>query len=104
MVDKLEIGDSVTVCGSVSNGTINLEKLRILALVSRYSRPPNPICDCGKRTHSSGKNSYYRCKSCSKKYDRPEKVEVSSDLELKWYEPPASSRRHLSTPISLINY
>jgi len=104
MVDKLEIGDSVIVCGSVSNGTINLEKLRILALVSRYSKPPNPICDCGKRTHSSGKNSHYRCKLCSKKYDRPEKVKISSDLELKWYEPPASSRRHLSTPISLINY
>ena len=104
MVDKLEIGDSVIVCGSVNNGTINLEKLRILNLVSRYLKPPNPICDCGKRTHSSGKNSYYRCKSCSKKYERPEKVKISSDLKLKWYEPPASSRRHLSTPVSLMNY
>ena len=92
------------ICGSVNNGTINLEKLRILALVPRLSKPANPICDCGQRTHSSGKGSYYRCKSCSNKYDRPKMVEVSSGLELKWYEPPASSRRHLSTPISLMKY
>ena len=104
IIDKLEIGDSLIICGSVNNGTINLEKLRILALVPRLSKPANPICDCGQRTHSSGKGSYYRCKSCSNKYDRPKMVEVSSGLELKWYEPPASSRRHLSTPISLMKY
>ena len=104
VVDKLEIGDSLIVCGSVNNKTINLEKMKILELVPRFLKPANPICDCGQRTHSSGKDSYYRCKSCSNKYDRPKKVEVSSDLELKWYEPPASSRRHLSTPISLMHY
>ena len=104
IVDKLEIGDSLIICGSVNNRTINLEKLRILTLVPRFSKPANPICDCGQRTHSSGKDSYYRCKSCSNKYDRPKMVEVSSGLELKWYEPPASSRRHLSTPLSLMNY
>jgi len=104
IVDKLEIGDSLIICGSVNNGTINLEKLSILELVPRFLKPANPLCECGQRTHSSGKDSYYRCKSCSKKYDRPEKIEVSSDLELKWYEPPTSSRRHLSTPISLMYY
>ena len=104
IVDKLEIGDSLIICGSVNNGTINLEKLSILKLVPRFLKPANPLCECGQRTHSSGKDSYYRCKSCSKKYDRPEKIEVSSDLELKWYEPPTSSRRHLSTPISLMYY
>ena len=104
IVDKLEIGDLLIICGSVNNGTINLEKLRILELVPRFLKPANPICVCGQRTHSSGKESYYRCKSCSKKYDRPEKVIASSGLELKWYEPPASSRRHLSTPISLMHY
>jgi|TARA_B110000263_G_scaffold16739_1_gene13405 tRNA(Ile2)-agmatinylcytidine synthase len=104
IIDKLEIGDYLVICGSVNNGTINLEKLRILDLVPRFLKPANPFCDCGQRTHSSGKNSYYRCKSCSKRYDRPDKVEISSDLELKWYEPPASSRRHLSTPISLMHY
>ena len=98
------IGDLLIICGSVNNGTINLEKLRILSLVPRFLKPANPICVCGQRTHSSGKESYYRCKSCSKKYDRPEKVVASSGLELKWYEPPASSRRHLSTPISLMHY
>ena len=83
IVDKLEIGDLLIICGSVNNGTINLEKLRILELVPRFLKPENPICVCGQRTHSSGKESYYRCKSCSKKYDRPEKVVASSGLELK---------------------
>jgi len=101
-IDKLEVGDSLIVCGSVKNKTINLEKIRILDLVPRFSKPSNPICECGKRTHSSGKNSYYRCKDCGKKYERPDMIEIVSDLELRWYEPPASSRRHLSTPVSLM--
>ena len=92
----------MVVCGSVNNGTLNLEKIKITELVTRFSKPPNPMCDCGKRTHSSGKNSYYRCKKCGEKYDRPELIEGDTKLELKWYEPPASARRHLTTPISLM--
>ncbi len=101
-IDRLKIGDKLIVCGSVNSGTLNLEKIKIIDLVTRYSKPPNPICDCGKRTHSSGKNSYYRCKKCGKKYSRPAMIECKSELELGWYEPPASSRRHLSTPVSLM--
>ena len=102
VIDKLVIGDKLIICGSVNNGTLNLEKIRILELVTRYSKPPNPMCECGKRTHSSGKNSYYRCKACGKKYSRPEMIAFESELELGWYEPPASSRRHLSTPASMM--
>ena len=102
VIDKLVRGDSLIICGSFKNKTINLEKIKIRSLVPRLSKPSNPLCECGKRTHSSGKNSYYRCKSCGKKYERPNMVEIKSDLELKWYEPPATSRRHLSTPVSLI--
>ena len=102
IIDKLEIGDSLIICGSVKNKTINLEKIRILDLAPRFSKPSNPLCECGKRTHSSGKNSYYRCKACGKKHERPDMIEIASDLQLQWYEPPASSRRHLSTPVSLM--
>jgi len=101
-VDKLEVGDEITICGSISEGTINIEKFKILNLVSRYSKPSNPLCICGKRTHSSGKNLKYRCKSCGKKYDRPKLITSSSNLDLAWFEPPASSRRHLTKPIDLM--
>ena len=102
IIDKLEIGDEITVCGSVNEETINIEKLKITSLVPRYSKPPNPICICGKRTHSSGKNSKYRCNSCGKKYERPSLINEPPNLELGWFEPPASSRRHLTKPIQLM--
>ena len=102
IVDKLVIGDEITVCGSVNEQTINIEKIKIISLESRYSKPPNPICICGKRTHSSGKNSKYRCNSCGEKYDRPSLINESPNLELDWFEPPASSRRHLTKPIKLM--
>ncbi|SVD56380.1 uncharacterized protein METZ01_LOCUS409234, partial [marine metagenome] len=99
---ELDVGDSLIICGSVKNKTVNLEKIKIVELVPRFSKPSNPVCKCGKRTHSSGKDSYYRCNDCGEKYDRPPPIEIRSGLELKWYEPPASARRHLSTPISLM--
>ena len=101
-IDSLEVGDSLIICGSFKKDTLNLEKIRIIDLVKRFSKPANPMCDCGRRTHSSGKDMHYRCTVCGKKYDRPGMVEVAPDLEIGWYEPPASARRHLTTPISLM--
>ena len=103
IVDELEPSDSIIVCGSFKNNTINIEKMKIEALATRYKKPKNPICECGKSTHSVGKNSYYRCKKCGKKYDRPEMIKFNSDITLGWYGPPPSSSRHLSTPVSLTN-
>jgi len=102
VVDNLVVGDSLIVCGSFKKNAINLEKIKILKLAKRFAKSPNPMCVCGQRTHSSGKDSYYRCNACGEKYDRPPLIEIKSSLELKWYEPPASARRHLSTPISLM--
>ena len=101
-IDSLEVGDILIICGSFKNDTINLEKIRILELAKRFSKSANPVCDCGRRTHSSGKGMRYRCKTCGKKYDRPEMIEATPDLEIGWYEPPASARRHLTTPVSLM--
>jgi len=102
VVDKLEIGDSLIVCGSVSKADINLEKMRVLSLAKRFSKASNPLCICGNRTHSIGKGLDYKCNNCGKKYSRPPLIEVESNLNIGWYEPPASSRRHLTTPISLM--
>ena len=102
VVDNLEIGDSLIVCGSFKKKAINLEKMKIIKLATRFSKPPNPMCVCGQRTHSSGKDMRYRCKECGKKYDRPDPIEVSPTLGTDWYEPPASARRHLTTPASLM--
>ena len=101
-IDSLEVGDILIICGSFKKDTINLEKIRLLELAKRFSKSANPVCDCGRRTHSSGKGMHYRCKVCGKKYDRPEMIEITPDLEIGWYEPPASARRHLTTPISLM--
>ncbi|MDP6574980.1 MAG: tRNA(Ile)(2)-agmatinylcytidine synthase [Candidatus Peribacteraceae bacterium] len=101
-IDSLEVGDILIICGSFKKDTINLEKIRLLELTKRFSKSANPVCDCGRRTHSSGKGMHYRCKVCGKKYDRPEMIEITPDLEIGWYEPPASARRHLTTPISLM--
>ena len=102
VIDSLEVGDTLIICGSFKKDAINLEKIRLLELTKRFSKSANPVCDCGRRTHSSGKGMHYRCKVCGKKYDRPEMLEVTPDLEIGWYEPPASARRHLTTPISLM--
>ena len=101
-IDSLEVGDILIICGSFKKDTINLEKIRLLELTKRFSKSANPVCDCGRRTHSSGKGMHYRCKVCGKKYDRPEMIEITPNLEIGWYEPPASARRHLTTPISLM--
>jgi tRNA(Ile2)-agmatinylcytidine synthase len=102
VIDRLEVGDSLIICGSFKKDTINLEKIRIQKLAKRFSKSANPVCDCGRRTHSSGKGMRYRCKACGKKYDRPEMRETAPNLEIGWYEPPASARRHLTTPVSLM--
>jgi len=102
VVDNLVIGDQLIVCGSFKNNAINLEKIKILKLEKRFSKLPNPVCICGRRTHSSGKGLHYRCKECGKKYERPDPIEAPSNLNTEWYEPPASARRHLTTPTSLM--
>ena len=102
IVDNLIVDDQLIVCGSFKNNAINLEKMKILKLENRFSKPPNPVCSCGRRTHSSGKGLHYRCKECGKKYKRPDPIEVPPPLNTEWYEPPASARRHLTTPASLM--
>jgi len=108
IVRMLRPGDRVVACGSVRDGprTVNLEKLRVVALGAPVERVKvaNPKCPrCGKGMKSVGKGAGYRCARCGTKAgpasasfeDRPR------GLGPGWYEVPTCARRHLARPLKL---
>lgn len=97
-------GDVVTVYGSVrrSPRSLNVEKLHIGRLALHEVKAHNPLCaGCGKRMGSVGRGQGYRCKRCGGKAppSAAEKVTVPRTVEVGWYEPPVSARRHLHKPL-----
>ncbi len=97
-VRSLRVGDRLTVCGEVSNGTLKLEKFAVRDLVR--SERVTPDCpECGKSMKSAGRNAGYRCRDCRTsargKVDRP----VERDIEEGWYEVPPCARRHIARPL-----
>ncbi|KAB1197403.1 MULTISPECIES: tRNA(Ile)(2)-agmatinylcytidine synthase [Haloferax] len=97
-VRSLRVGDRLTVCGEVSDGTLKLEKFAVRELVQ--TEPATPTCpDCDRTMKSAGRNQGYRCRECGT--DAPGKVErpIERDLELGWYEVPPCARRHIAKPL-----
>ena len=103
---ELAIGDTVEVSGgvrarsSITPLTINLEKLRVLNLVSRITYR-NPVCNkCGKRLESMGRGQGFRCKKCNSKYPSLGKTEVvlKRNLRSGLYIASPRSQRHLTKP------
>ncbi|MCO8266085.1 tRNA(Ile)(2)-agmatinylcytidine synthase [Haloferax sp. AB510] len=97
-VRALRVGDALTACGEVGDGTLKLEKFAVRDLVR--TEPATPVCpDCGRTMKSAGRNQGYRCRDCGT--DAPGKVEraVDRDLELGWYEVPPCARRHIAKPL-----
>jgi tRNA(Ile2)-agmatinylcytidine synthase len=103
----LTIGDSVEVYGAVrkpSAGkplTINLEKIKVLALAPKIVLQ-NPVCPkCGKRLESMGKDQGFRCKKCGARFDDALKVQVAVERKLKpgLYVTSTRSQRHLTKPL-----
>jgi tRNA(Ile2)-agmatinylcytidine synthase len=97
-VRALRVGDRLTVCGEVSDGTLKLEKLAVRDLVT--SERATPDCpDCGRSMASAGADQGYRCRDCGT--SAPGKVErpVERDLEPGWYEVPPCARRHIAKPL-----
>ncbi len=97
-VRALRVGDAVTACGEVTDGTLKLEKFAVRELVR--TEPATPTCpDCGTRMSSAGRGQGYRCRDCSTsadgKVDRP----IERDLEPGWYEVPPVARRHIARPL-----
>jgi tRNA(Ile2)-agmatinylcytidine synthase len=96
LIRKLIPGDRVVVYGSVTENTINIEKIKITELSKAYDIRNPPCPSCGKRMKSSGSGQGYRCKKCSTSSEIPEKTEVKRDIVPGFYEVPPCARRHLA--------
>jgi tRNA(Ile2)-agmatinylcytidine synthase len=103
----LTTGDGVEVYGAVRKPsadkplTINLEKIKVLALAPKIVLQ-NPACpNCGKRLESMGKNQGFRCKKCGARFADARKVQVAVERELKpgLYVTSTRSQRHLTKPL-----
>ena len=104
---NLIVGDSLEVYGAVRQPsaskplTINLEKIRVLALEPKTVLQ-NPVCPkCGKRLESMGKDKGFRCKKCGARFDEARKVRVAVERDLKvgLYLTSTRSQRHLTKPL-----
>ncbi|MCD7781887.1 MAG: tRNA(Ile)(2)-agmatinylcytidine synthase [Methanosphaera sp.] len=101
IIRKLVVGDKIVIYGGLNdNHTLNIEKIKVCQLATEY-KYSNPICSCGKRMKSAGKNSGYKCPRCGRKDRDATKIkeELPRDLKPGFYEVPVEARRHLSKPI-----
>jgi len=102
VIKELLFGDQVQLFGGIGcGGTFNIEKIKIIAL-NKKQHFENPICSCGKRMTSAGKNKGFKCKKCGNKITSSEKIAVEEKRDLvegKFYETPVVARRHLAKPI-----
>ncbi len=98
IIRQLAVGDRVVVCGSVDDGTVHLEKIKIEHLTALYETI-NPVCACGRRMKSAGVGQGYRCKRCRTASLVPNRVPIKRNLGCGWYEVPPSARRHIAKPL-----
>lgn len=100
-VSDLRPGDVIRVFGGIGEqNTFNIEKFQVISLNDVEYK--NPVCECGKRMTSAGKNKGFKCRKCGRKIESSKKVPVMITRNLKnskFYETPVSARRHLSKPI-----
>jgi tRNA(Ile2)-agmatinylcytidine synthase len=105
IVSHLRPGDKIKVYGGIGEqNTFNVEKFQIIELNDVEYK--NPICECGKRMTSAGKNKGFKCRKCGRKIESSQKVPIKIQRSLKnakFYETPVSARRHLSKPICRMN-
>ena len=104
-VAKLMEGGEIEIYGGIGeHNTFNIEKFKVIDLNDTVYR--NPICECGKRMTSAGKDKGFKCKKCGKKIESDEKVPEKIKRTLnkgQFYETPVSARRHLAKPLVRMN-
>lgn len=102
IIRKLHVDDELEIYGGINeNGTLNIEKIKILSLAEIYTTT-NPLCSCGKRMKSAGKNKGFKCPKCGNKLRNSQKIKQVSKregIDVGFYEVPTEARRHLSKPI-----
>jgi tRNA(Ile2)-agmatinylcytidine synthase len=97
-VRDLRVGDRLTVCGEVSDGTLKLEKFAVRELVT--TELTTPVCpDCDRTMESAGRGQGYRCRDCGTNAPGKTEVRTDRDLERGWYEVPPCARRHVAKPL-----
>ena len=97
-VRPLRVGDRLTVCGEVSDGTVKLEKFALRDAVG--TERVTPDCpDCGNSMKSAGANAGYRCRGCETSAEGRVERELDRDIEEGWYEVPPVARRHIAKPL-----
>ncbi|MAT86257.1 MAG: hypothetical protein CMA25_04780 [Euryarchaeota archaeon] len=93
LAQSLVSGDCVEYVGlRASDGSIHLEGLR----KTHSYHQERPLCSCGKRMKSMGKNQGSRCPSCRTIIKKDYESKLEYDPEAKWTMPPLNARRHLS--------
>ena len=97
-VRALRVGDRVTACGEVSDGTLKLEKFAVRER-SRTERVTPDCPDCSRSMESAGRGQGYRCRHCGTAADGTAERTVERDLEKGWYEVPPVARRHIAKPL-----
>ncbi len=97
-VRALRVGDRLTVCGEVSDGSVKLEKFAVRELV-RTERVVPECSGCGRSMKSAGRGQGYRCRECGTRADGKVTVPVERALEPGWYEVPPCARRHIAKPL-----
>lgn len=105
IVSYLMPGDIIRLYGGIGEqNTFNIEKFQVVKLNNIEYK--NPICKCGKRMTSAGKNKGFKCKKCGYKIESDDKIPVVIERELeenRFYETPVSARRHLAKPLCRMN-
>ncbi len=96
IIRQLRAGDKIIVYGSVKEGTLNLEKIKLTALNQNELR--NPLC-CGKHMKSMGRGQGFRCEKCGAKSKEQAIEPIKRNISTGFYEVPPSARRHLSKPL-----
>lgn len=98
---QLRKGDKMKVYGGIGDkGTLNVEKFELQELANDYEAV-NPLCQCGKRMKSAGKDKGFKCVKCGRKLKNGSKIRVKIERNIQegFYEVPPSARRHLSKPL-----
>lgn len=99
VIRQLVPGDEIIAAGSYKRKSINIEKLKVVALALAATIRPPSCTACNKRMTSAGKGKGFRCKKCGAKADAPEVQEIPRTLKIGWYEVPPAARRHLAKPL-----